>query len=82
MTTQTQDNPCFHILGPMVGEDLTFWNVDHGWVDYTESTPFTGEILTLPLPPGATGVMPFSGNNEPLAQYDTLPGEGVFEKVF
>ena len=78
----TTSDPYFHILGPMVGEELTFWNIDHGWVDYFDSTPFTGEILTLPLPEGATGVMPFSGENEPVAQYNTLPGGDVFEKVF
>ena len=78
----TTSDPYFHILGPMIGEEPTFWNIDKGWVDYNSSTPFTGEILTLPLPEGSTGVMPFSSENEPLAQYNSLPDGGSFEKVF
>ena len=48
------------------GDVLTFWNIDRGWIDdYFTATPFNGEILTLPLPIGATGVMPFTHSNEP-----------------
>jgi hypothetical protein len=80
--TQTTDSS-FYILGQLFGEDPTYWNIDTGWtIDYYNATPFTGEILTLPLPRGATGVMPFSSDNEPLAQYNTLPDGSAFEKVF
>jgi hypothetical protein len=68
----------FYILGPRVGEELTYWNLDKGWVtEFAEGTPFTGEILTLPLPEGATNVMAFSSASEPLAQSDPLPGGGA-----
>jgi len=68
----------FYILGPRVSEELTYWNLDKGWVtEFAEGTPFTGEILTLPLPWGTTHVMAFSSASEPLDQYTLLHrGEG------
>jgi hypothetical protein len=85
MKTQTAD-PAFYIIGPLVGEDPTFYCIGEGWIlEFENATPFTGEVLTLPLPEGAIGVMPFSNENEPLAQYNTLPLSGsqnVLVKVF
>lgn len=81
--TQTNLDPSFYILGPLVGDNLTFYSIDKGWVlEFDNASPFTGEILTLTLPTGATSVMPFSSENEPLDQLNTLPGGGGFEKVF
>ena len=81
--TTPNNDPSFYILGPLVGEDITFYQLGEGWIlEFENATPFTGEILTLPLPTGATSVMPFSSENEPLAQLNTLPGGVAFEKVF
>jgi hypothetical protein len=76
-------NADFYILGPHDGDDITFWNIDKGWVtDFALGTPFTGEILTLPLPEGSVCVIPFSSASEPLAQYNPLPGGGAVENFF
>lgn len=41
----------------ILGEDCTFFNLDHGWVDdETEATTFPIEIMSLPLPTGAVGI--------------------------
>lgn len=76
------NTPEFYILGPRIDNDLTFWNMDKGWVtDFGEGTPFTKEIMTLPLPVGSANIMAFSSASEPLAQYDLVPsgvGSGNF----
>jgi len=78
----------FYILGPRVGDELTYWNLDKGWVtDFGDASAFPKEILTLPLPEGATTVMPFSSASEPMSQFNLLPGGGVgvvnfFQKVY
>lgn len=69
----------FYILGPRVSDELTYLNLDKGWVtEFAEGDPFPGEILTLPPPEGTTHVMAFSSASEPLAQYTLLHREGGF----
>jgi hypothetical protein len=78
----------YYIVGRPSGIDLSFWNLDKGWVtEFAEGSPFTEEILTLPLPEGAVAVIAFSSDSEPVAQFNPFPsGEGnninFFSKVY
>lgn len=78
------NEPAFYILGPLTdSQEPTFWNLDEGWVDdFDKATPFSGDILTVPLPGGMTCIMPFSETGEPLAQFDPLPGGGGGQNFF
>ncbi len=70
----------YYILGRYKGIDLTYWNLDSGWVtEFADGSPFTAEILSLPLPEGSIAVMAFSSDSEPLAQYDLVKGVSVGE---
>jgi hypothetical protein len=67
----------FYIFGPLAGGDPSYYNIDKGWIyEFEDATPFTGEILTLPLPQGTTCVMALSTDFEPLEQYDPLSHKG------
>lgn len=78
----------FFIIGPLNdSEEPTFWNIDEGWTDnFDKATPFSGDILTDPLPKGTTCIIPFSKEGQPLAQFGPLTGsrgnQNFFEKSY
>jgi len=76
----------FYIFGPLSGGDPSYYNIDQGWVyEFEDATPFTGEILTLPLPQGTIAVLALSDDFEPLDQYDHVPSKesnNFFQKTY
>lgn len=65
----------YYILGPKFHKDPMFWNKsDQGWViEFENATPFSKDILTSSMPRGATCIMQFSSDAEPMSQFDILP---------
>lgn len=52
----------FFVCGTVTEEEnATYWNNDKGWTeDISEATPFDSRVLTLPLPPGGTGIIEYA----------------------
>jgi len=65
----------YFILGPRSDSDApTYWSMDNEWVENIyKADPFPIDILTVPLPRGSVGVMPFTKEMEPEGFYQTLP---------
>ena len=78
--------PYYLICGPFHEDHgCTFWSMEKGWVDsedFYSADIFPADIMTLPLPEGATGIMAFKSDAEPVAQFDLLPRGGVVENFF
>ncbi len=78
-------NTQFVIIGndPGNGEQM-YWNNAQGWIsDFTEATTFDREILTAPLPHGATGFIEFTLEGELVSTIDRVSsgrGEIFFGK--
>lgn len=55
----------FFILGPVTeAENATYWSDQFGWIeDIDKATVFTRQIITLPLPPGGTGIVEYLNNS-------------------
>lgn len=67
------------ITGPVRNEDQTYWHNDYGWItEFGEATTLPKQILTSPLPPGATGIMELTPGG-PVAFYPAVspPTGGV-----
>jgi hypothetical protein len=59
----------FVITGPIVDDELLYWNNDWGWTSLEEATTFDKEIMTVPLPVEGSGVMEVSMIKEPVKYY-------------
>lgn len=55
----------FFVLGPVTeDETATYWNNESGWIeDITQATAFDRRVLTIPLPPGGTGIVEYLDNS-------------------
>jgi len=63
----------FVILGPIVDEEATYWNVPNwAWTkEYFDATTFDKEIMTSPLPEGGVGYMEIvKGTEYPVGVYN------------
>ena len=68
----------FIICGPVVDEEQTYWHNERGWVVLlSNATTLPREILTSPLPPGASGIMELTMLGEYVRFLQTLPHTGV-----
>ena len=71
----------FYLIGPRVGEGITYFSVFDGWVeDDTEATGFSRDILTVAPPPGTESIMELSAEGKPLNTF--LPMEGAIKHSY
>ena len=71
----------FYLIGPRVGEGITYFNVFDGWVeDDTEATGFSRDILTIPSPPGTESIMEIQEDGKPLNTF--MPTGGLKQPYF
>lgn len=70
------------IIGTEDSERWPYWNNDLGWVEeFNQATTFPIDILSYPLPEGATGVTAFY-HNTPVQQFIYAPPLRVPPKLF
>lgn len=71
----------FVVAGPVLNEEQLYWHNDDKWItSLPDATTFPAEILTSPLPLGATGIMELTILGEYVRFLPTLPREGSSEK--
>jgi hypothetical protein len=62
------------ITGPVIDEEQTYWHNDHGWItELPDATTFPVQIVTTPLPVGATGLMKLTYLGEYVGVLHPLP---------
>lgn len=67
----------FVIAGPIANDTQLWWHNELGWIeDLIEATTLPVDILTTPLPPGATGVLEITMDGSYVCFYTLLPGVG------
>jgi hypothetical protein len=72
----------YYILGPRSQSDsMMYWSNTLGWVeDIEHADEFPIDILTVPLPIGSVGIIPFHSNGCPEGSYykyiSPMAGEG------
>ena len=72
----------FIILGPIVDDEPTYWNVDAGWtVSEKHASHLPKDVLTRPLPEGGVAIKECKEDGTIIAIFDPSPSEGmIFEK--
>lgn len=73
----------FVIAGPVENEEQLWWHNELGWITKFEcATTLPKQILTSPLPPGATGIMEITMDWEAVGFYMPLSVGGGHGTMF